>query len=448
MYRRLTVIAVVMGLLCPALQLQAESGPRYAGRKLVDVLEELQRQGLSLIYSDAVVRDDMVVAEEPQAGDPRQILNLILAPFELVAQEAPGGTIMIVAAGRKPAGVATGIILGTVILRGDPTLAGEVTVRIDGTPWTAAVSTDGRFILGDVPIGDYDVVAESPAHRAERVSGVRVRQGSDARIVFQLEPASIFLDEVVVTPSHFKILEDDPESRQFLSRSEVEQMPHVADDLYRAVKRLPGAAGGDYSAQFNVRGGEQQEMLVLLDGVELYEPFHLKDFQSVFSIIDSAAIAGVDLLTGGYPVEYGDRMSGVMDIALNTPQGPTTTTVGVSTLNARCSRGGCSTAVGGAGWSPPERGIRMNCGPWRPGQRIPCERTTTTFLPSWNTGSDRDLRCPEISCWPSTILSTPRWTRGRPSRLRRATAATTCGRIWRRVGANGCSPGPSCRGGD
>ena len=147
-------------------------------------------------------------------------------------------------------------------------------------------------------------------------------------------PESIFLGEVVVTPSHFKILEDEPETRQFLSRTEVEQMPHLADDLYRAVKRLPGTAGGDFSAQFNVRGGEQEELLVLLDGVELYEPFHLKDFQSVFSVIDSAAVGGVDLLTGGFPVQYGDRMSGVMDISVATPSEPVSTTLAISTMNA------------------------------------------------------------------------------------------------------------------
>jgi outer membrane receptor protein involved in Fe transport len=112
-------------------------------------------------------------------------------------------------------------------------------------------------------------------------------------------------------------------------------MPHAADDLYRAVKRLPGAAGGDFSAKFNVRGGEQDEVLVILDGLELVEPFHLKDFQSVFSIIDAEAVGGVDFLTGGFPAEYGDRMSGVLDISVSTPAGPPTTSVGVGTMNGR-----------------------------------------------------------------------------------------------------------------
>ncbi len=171
--------------------------------------------------------------------------------------------------------------------------------------------------------------------------GLDVQEGPGGRLVVVKAPdrhlvgASAFLSEIVVTPSHFRILDTLAESRQFLSREEVSQMPHIADDLYRAVKRLPGASGGDVSAQFNVRGGATDEMLVILDGMEIYEPFHLKDFQNIFSTVDAEAIDGVDFLTGGFPVEYGDRLSGVMDISTATPQGPPKTSVGLSTINAR-----------------------------------------------------------------------------------------------------------------
>ncbi len=173
------------------------------------------------------------------------------------------------------------------------------------------------------------VAAAAPGHESTNADSDSGPVAAEPTI-----PNPIFLAEVVVTPSRFTILEERPEARQFLSRNEVEQMPHLADDLYRAVRRLPGMAGGDYSASFNVRGGEQGELLVLLDGAELYEPFHLKDFQNVFSVIDSAAVGSVDLLTGGFPVEFGDRMSGVMDISVATPSGPTSTALVASTMNA------------------------------------------------------------------------------------------------------------------
>jgi hypothetical protein len=48
--------------------------------------------------------------------------------------------------------------------------------------------------------------------------------------------------------------------------------------------------------------------------LRLANPFHLKDFQSVFSAIDPALIGTIDVYTGGFPANFGDRMSGVIDI--------------------------------------------------------------------------------------------------------------------------------------
>ena len=53
---------------------------------------------------------------------------------------------------------------------------------------------------------------------------------------------------------------------------------------------------------------------MLFNNVELLEPFHLKDFQSVFSGFNPSLVKSIDVYTGGFPARYGDRMSGVMDI--------------------------------------------------------------------------------------------------------------------------------------
>ena len=44
----------------------------------------------------------------------------------------------------------------------------------------------------------------------------------------------------------------------------------------------------------------------------LFDPFHVRDYQNIFSAIDSRAIDGVEVYTGGFPVRFGDRMSGVV----------------------------------------------------------------------------------------------------------------------------------------
>lgn len=144
----------------------------------------------------------------------------------------------------------------------------------------------------------------------------------------------ITLAEIVVTPSRFTILRDEPESRQFLSREDVRRLPHFSDDLYRAIGRVPGATASDVSARFNLRGGNADEVLVLVDGAEIHDPFHVKDLSRAFSTIDAEAVGSVDVLSGGYPAEYGGRMSGVVDIDTTSPS-ETRQEAGISLLNAR-----------------------------------------------------------------------------------------------------------------
>ena len=131
-------------------------------------------------------------------------------------------------------------------------------------------------------------------------------------------PEEVALDEIEVVASH-SILREDPVAPVALSREQIERLPHFGDDLFRAIAILPGTSGGDISAAFNVRGGFYQETLTRIDGIEIFEPFHLKDFQGIFSILDPKITGGVDLTPGGYPAEYGDRMTGVLDMTTVQP---------------------------------------------------------------------------------------------------------------------------------
>jgi len=86
-----------------------------------------------------------------------------------------------------------------------------------------------------------------------------------------------------------------------------------------------------------IRGGNNEQVLSTIDGLELYEPFHLKDIEGgLLSIIDIRAIEGIDLYTGGFPAEYGEYMSGVFQMkSLSNSAGNSQTSLGISFMNAR-----------------------------------------------------------------------------------------------------------------
>lgn len=125
-------------------------------------------------------------------------------------------------------------------------------------------------------------------------------------------PARPEIETITVAASRYEIARDVAGSRFQLDRRSIQTMPDLGEDPLRATQRLPGAAASGASARTHFRGGEQGEIGIILNGQRLFDPFHVRDYQNVFSAIDSRAIDGIEVYTGGFPVRYGDRMSGVV----------------------------------------------------------------------------------------------------------------------------------------
>lgn len=154
----------------------------------------------------------------------------------------------------------------------------------------------------------------------------------------ETEPAAEALDEIVVSAS-YSLNRSDPTASLPFSKEDIDKLPTFADDLYRAVALLPGTSGNDVSARFTVRGGPHEDVLVRLDGVELFEPFHLKDFAGVLSVIDPLVVDGLELLPGAFPASYGDRKTAVLDMTTSRPFN-TQSQLGISLSTANVFRAG------------------------------------------------------------------------------------------------------------
>ena len=230
-----------------------------------------------------------------------------------------------------------GAVGGRVVDAGTGTpLMGAVIAVVGASIGTYADSL-GNYSIEGIGTGTYTLEYSIIGYETRRIENVDVDAGAVTTLDIELVEEPIRLSEVTVTPGRFTIMGKDPDIRKALTHEEIQNIPQFGEDIYRAVTRLPGISGNDFSAKFTVRGGEHDEVLVLLDGLELYDPFHLKDINGgALSIVDVVAIEGIELLTGGFPAEYGDRMSGVFDIKSTTAEpGQQRHSVGVSFMNAR-----------------------------------------------------------------------------------------------------------------
>lgn len=90
--------------------------------------------------------------------------------------------------------------------------------------------------------------------------------------------------------------------------------PAGSADLASYLQIQPGVvATGDRGGQLFVRGGTPSENLILMDGIMIYQPFHIVGF---FSVFPEDVISSVDFYAGGFGPEYSSRTSSVMDVRL------------------------------------------------------------------------------------------------------------------------------------
>ena len=280
-------------------------------------LHELEAEGLELFYSSDLIRPWMRVGEPRTATDPRLALTAILEPHDLTTRPGPGDSLLIVRVativGEPPQ---TGSLFGIVSERSRQRPIAGATVTLEGSGRSTMTDSNGRFLFTDLAASAYAVTVTHPVFATETLGEIDVstRQTAMTTIELGIAPPAA-LEEIVIAASRYQLARSASSTHTLLSSEDLEYLPDFGDDALRAVSRLPGTTTNGVSARSNVRGGEVGETLVRFDSLRLYEPFHLKEFQSVFSTVDPRVVSSMDVYTGGFPAAFGDRMSSVIDVA-------------------------------------------------------------------------------------------------------------------------------------
>jgi hypothetical protein len=207
----------------------------------------------------------------------------------------------------------SGVVAGRVTVAEGGAPRPGASMQIAGTTRGALADSLGRFVISDVPAGTHILRARLLGYLAAQQSVV-VRSGETTYVAISLAVSAL---REVRTEAR------GPDRQAFLSRPSVattsvsaraiEAVPRLGEpDIIRIVQLLPGVgAKNDFSTGFNVRGGEADQNLILIDGYPIYNPFHLG---GLFSTFMDATVRDVTLLTGAFPARYGGRLSSVLDV--------------------------------------------------------------------------------------------------------------------------------------
>jgi hypothetical protein len=209
-------------------------------------------------------------------------------------------------------------------------------LRVDVEPGSGTPEDVARRILA--PHG-LTLEAIRPGFFAVVKAGANAQQAEPARanaatrVAATTQSATDALYEIDVYASRYKIeSQPSPAALAELSREDIAALPGLNQDVLRVTHFLPGTASNALSARSHVRGGREDELAVFFDGVPLFEPFHYKDVQSLLGMLDPESISTVDFFSGVFPVRYGNRLSGVLDIQPRTYAGEDYNAIGASVL--------------------------------------------------------------------------------------------------------------------
>ncbi len=186
------------------------------------------------------------------------------------------------------------------------------TVRVRALKLGAITNKSGFFSL-HLPSGERDTVEiSSLGYRTLKIP-VTLHSGEERQLTILLPVQSMTGEEITVESSEERERQEPQVSTISLTPKEVENLPKIGQgDLFRILQFLPGVqTASEISSGLYIRGGSPDQNLIMLDGSVLYNPSHFFGF---FSTFNPDAIKDVELIKGGFPAEYGNRLSAVLNV--------------------------------------------------------------------------------------------------------------------------------------
>ena len=207
-------------------------------------------------------------------------------------------------------------ISGTITDEENNTLP-SVNIAILNTSIGATSLNDGSYNM-EVPANKSMVVAYSfIGYEIEKIRLPMLKRGQNYTLNIQLKAKNTLLNDVIV-----KDKKSRKESFNRIKPKHVKILPGSQGGIEAILKTLPGvSSANELSSQYSVRGGNFDENLVYVNGIEVYRPFLIRAGQQEgLSFVNTDMVSSILFSAGGFAAKYGDKMSSVLDITYKRPR--------------------------------------------------------------------------------------------------------------------------------
>ncbi len=311
------------------------------GLPLGQVLERLRADGIDTVYTSRLVTDALRVERFPdgdQAGADavEDRLKGLLSPFGLTVKPMADGRWRVVVS-------RVGAVEGCVVSDpGGRALVGAE-VRVDTTPPAARSGPDGCFRLSEISPGSRVLEVSKPGYLPHRLD-MKVKAGQTRRLTIALVIDARAAEEIFVTTT----LEEPPLGTLALRPTRLAEARRSDPDLLTAVQQLPGTLA-EAGASFGVRGRSSERVTLVVDGMDIVEPYHFRHLGSLAGTVTPQAVAEARLHRGSPPVSFGNRAGGVLEVVTASPTEPFSGRLSATTESLQLGLLGAS-ANGRARW--------------------------------------------------------------------------------------------------
>ena len=193
----------------------------------------------------------------------------------------------------------------------------SVNISILNQSMGAISDENGKYSLEIPPNRSVVVVYSFIGYEMEKIRIPMLKEGQNYTLNIQLKTSSTLLEDVIITDQKSR-----KESFSRIKPKHVSVLPGNSGGIEAILKTLPGvSSANELSSQYSVRGGNFDENLVYVNGIEVYRPFLVRSGQQEgLSFVNTDMVSSILFSAGGFDAKYGDKMSSVLDITYKRPR--------------------------------------------------------------------------------------------------------------------------------